>query len=228
MALIAGLPLIVRVFHTVEDSSRLSQVYVATDDQRIAETVQEYGGNVIMTSGNHHTGTDRVAEAARGLSADYIINIQGDEPFLAGETVDKVVDTLDNPDILMSSACSILKDGDDADNPNVVKVVLDNTGMALYFSRSRIPYIRDGVQGSLKMYRHIGIYGFKRDFLFKLAALERTPLEIAESLEQLRALEHGYKIKMVISNCDFLGIDSEADLFKAEEIMSKREKKDAR
>ncbi len=228
LAMIAGLPLIVRVLHTVQKSHRISEVYVATDDQRIADAVQKYGGQTIITGENHPTGTDRVAEAARDISADYVINIQGDEPFLAGEVVDKVVNALDDPATLMSSACSPIIDGIDADNPNVVKVVLDKASMALYFSRSRIPFVRDSRPGSLKIYRHIGIYGFKRDFLFKFASLERTPLEMAENLEQLRALEHGYKIKMTISNCDFLGIDSKEDLLKAEEIISKREKQNAR
>ena len=225
--MLAGLPLIVRVIHTAQCSHRLSDIYVATDDHRIADVVQKHGGKVIMTGAHHSTGSDRVAEAALKISADYIINIQGDEPFLGEDVIDKVVEALDEPNVVMSSSCSPISDMADLENPNVVKVVLDKSNLALYFSRSRIPYVREDANYQ-RFFRHIGIYGFKRDFLFKFAQLPRTPLEIAESLEQLRALEHGFKIKMTISNCEFVGIDSPEDLHKAEEILAKREMKDAR
>jgi 3-deoxy-manno-octulosonate cytidylyltransferase (CMP-KDO synthetase) len=225
--MIAGLPLIVRVLQTAQCSQKISEVYVATDDHRIADVVQKYDGKVIITRANHPTGSDRVAEAASKISADYIINIQGDEPFLGEAVIDKVIDALDEPGIVMSSACTPISDDVEIDNPNVVKVILDKAGMALYFSRSKIPFVRDAAHNFQGFYRHVGIYGFKRDFLFKFTQLPRTPLEMAESLEQLRALEHGYKIKMTVSNCDFVGIDSLSDLRKAEEILIKREMKNA-
>jgi 3-deoxy-manno-octulosonate cytidylyltransferase (CMP-KDO synthetase) len=222
LALLGGIPLIVRVFETVQKAKLISEVYVATDDDRIASIVKKYGGRVLITSADPATGTDRIAEAASDLSkGDYIINIQGDEPFLSGEVIDMVVSALDDPGVVMSTACSLIKDQAQADDPNVVKVALDRTGNALYFSRSRIPYDRSGEAGAL-LYRHIGIYGFKRDFLMKFASLERSPLEKSEGLEQLRALEHGFKIKTVIVDAEFPGIDSEEDLFKAEELLGKR------
>ena len=223
LALLGGVPLIVRVLETAQKAKLISEAYVATDDDRIASTVKQYGGQVVMTSTDPATGSDRIAEAASGLSkGDYIINIQGDEPFLSGEVIDKVISALDGPDVVMSTACSLIKDQSQGDDPNVVKVALDRMGNALYFSRSRIPYDRSGEARVALLYRHIGIYGFTRDFLMKFRSLERTPHEESEGLEQLRALEHGYKIKTVIVDGEFPGIDSEEDLFKAEELLGKR------
>ncbi len=196
---------------------------MATDDQRIAAAVKEYGGRVIMTSTDHPTGSDRVSEAALSFpSCDTILNIQGDEPFLSSDIVDRVAAALDDPDVLMSTACSPIRTEFEADDPNVVKVVLDSDGNALYFSRSRIPYVRADRPEPSVVHRHIGVYGFKREFLLKYHQLERTPLEKTESLEQLRVLEHGYKIKTVIVDGAFPGIDSEEDLFKAEELLARR------
>lgn len=196
---------------------------MATDDDRIASTVRQHGGQVLMTSSDPPTGTDRVAEAVSDLrGGDFIVNIQGDEPFLSGDVIDKVITALDDSDVAMSTACSPIEERSQADDPNVVKVVLDGAGNALFFSRSRIPYDRSGQAGVAQLYRHIGIYGFKRDFLMKFRSLERTPLEKSEGLEQLRALEHGYNIKTVVVEGEFPGIDSEEDLFKAEELLGKR------
>lgn len=223
LALLGGIPLIVRVLETVRKAKLISEAYVATDDDRIASIVEKYGGQVLMTSGNPPTGSDRVAEAASGLeSGEFIINIQGDEPFLSGNVIDRVISVLDDPEVVMSTACSPIKGQGEADDPNVVKVVMDQIGNALFFSRSRIPYDRSGEAGISQLYRHIGIYGFKRDFLMKFRSLERTPLERSEGLEQLRALEHGYNIKTVIADGEFPGIDSEEDLFRAEELLGKK------
>lgn len=225
LALLGGIPIIVRVLRTVETAESISEACVATDDRRIESVVKEHGGRVIMTSEDHPTGSDRVAEAALEFpSGDSIVNVQGDEPFLSGDIIDRVVAALDNPEVSMSTACSPVRTDLEADDPNVVKVVLDKDGNALYFSRSRIPY--DPVGGSERpvIYRHIGIYGFKREFLLEFGALERTPLEKTESLEQLRAIEHGYNIKTVVVDGTFPGIDSEEDLFKAEELLGKRQR----
>ena len=223
LALLGGIPLIVRVLETVQKASLISEAFVATDDDRIASTVKQFGGRVLMTSSDPPTGSDRVAEAASSLaSGEFIINIQGDEPFLSRDVIDKVISALDDPEVVMSTACSPIKDQSRADDPNVVKLVLDRAGNALYFSRSRIPHDRSGEAGISRLYRHIGIYGFKRDFLMKFRSLERTPLEKSEGLEQLRALEHGYNIKTVIVDGEFPGIDSEEDLFKAEELLGKK------
>lgn len=224
LALIGGLPLIIRVLESARCSNRFTELYVATDDGRIAGVVRDHGGQVIITSADAPTGSDRVAEAAKDIDGDYIVNIQGDEPFLPSEVFERVIDSIREPDVVMSSACSPLTDESDGDNPNVVKVVMDAAGFALYFSRSRIPYQRSQSVDGLRLYRHIGIYGFKRDFLMQFASWPRSPLEIAESLEQLRALEHGHRIKMSIVKSDFAGIDSKEDLIRAEEILSKRER----
>ncbi len=186
------------------------------------QTVRKYDGKVLLTSSTPPTGSDRIAEAAQNLSADYIINIQGDEPLIAGSVLDKVVDALNDPAVVMSTACSEFRNSDDIDNPNIVKAVLDKSGYAMYFSRSRIPYVRSGNKGEVHFYRHIGVYGFKKEFLLKYTSLERTPLEIAENLEQLRALEHGFKIKTIITEFEFIGIDSKEDLMKAEKILINR------
>ena len=202
-----------------QKSRQLSSVIVATDDRRISEAVRRYGGQVFLSENEHATGSDRVAEAASRLECDFVLNIQGDEPFLSSDVIDAVIGALDKETVVMSSACSPLGNSGEADNPNVVKVVLDKNGDALYFSRSRIPYNLPGVAAA-PVYRHIGIYGFKRDFLLKFASLERTPLEISENLEQLRALEHGYKIRVITVKSEFVGIDSADDLPKAERILN--------
>ena len=217
LALISGVPLVVRVMRSAQTSHRLNDIMVATDDHRIAEAVRDYGGKAVLSKNDHLTGSDRAAEIAAGLDCDFVVNIQGDEPFLSGEIVDKVIAQLESPDVVMSTACSPLRGSDD--DPNVVKVVMDRSGNALYFSRSRIPFDRSG--NCERFYRHIGIYGFKRDFLLRYANLPRTPLEICESLEQLRALEHGYKIRVIVVDFDFVGIDSINDLSRAEEILSR-------
>ncbi len=220
--MLGGLPLVVRVIQAAEKSELISELYVATDNDRIAAAVRDHGGNVVMTRPDHPTGTDRVAEALSSLGkCDLVVNIQGDEPLLKSQVIDSVITALDDPEIPMSTACCHM-DERQADDPNSVKVVFDHKGLALYFSRSRIPYDRD--IGSAKYYRHLGIYGFKREFLMKYPSLRRSPLEIAEGLEQLRALEHGFKIKTVVVDGDYKGIDSQEDLIEAEKHISERER----
>ena len=175
-----------------------------------------------MTARAHGSGTERIAEVIADVDVTIVVNIQGDEAFLSGQIIDKVVMALDDPETLMSTACSAIRTEFEAEDPNVVKVALDQHGNALYFSRSRIPYNRAGDHEPPVVYRHIGVYGFKREFLLKFHHLERTPLEKTESLEQLRVLEHGYKIRTVVVDGTFPGIDSEEDLFKAEELLAKR------
>jgi len=219
---LAGVPLIVRVYNSAKKSKRLEEVYVATDSERIAETVQSYGGRVLKTSANHATGSDRIAEAIANLSADIIVNIQGDEPLIPAEVIDKTVDLFDTPDIMMTSACAVIDNPADLENPNVVKVILDKNDCAIYFSRSRIPYQRQDVDTKVTYYRHIGIYGYRRNFLLKFAKMARSPLEIAESLEQLRALENGHKIKLARVKFDFIGIDTKDDVERAERMIAER------
>lgn len=225
--MLGGIPIIVRVYRAVLKSRFVDEVYVATDDPRIETVVREHDGKVILTSAEHITGSDRAAEAVAGLDdIDRVINIQGDEPFISTEVIDTVVGALDDPGVVMATACSKFSDPSCADDPDIVKVVLDKNGDALYFSRSRIPFERSGSCEVATLYSHIGIYGFKKDFLMTFAKLSRTPLEISESLEQLRALEHGYKIRTVIVKKEFPGIDSEKDLIKAEALLEGTERDD--
>jgi len=226
LALVAGVPLVVRVLQCASKSKLLSEVIVACDDRRIADAVERSGGRAILTQGNHATGSDRAAEVAAKLDCDYIVNIQGDEPFIDPQTIDRIVGLLAESGVVMSTACSPLA-ADQGENPNIVKVVLNTMGDALYFSRSRIPFQRED-DSAARLYRHIGIYGFKRDFLLKFSSLTRGPLEMAESLEQLRALEHGYKIRVAIVESDFVGIDSMDDVARAEEIVTRQGLKNAK
>ncbi|MEA4876504.1 MAG: 3-deoxy-manno-octulosonate cytidylyltransferase [Aminobacterium sp.] len=196
LADICGKPLIQHVYEKAQCSSFLGAVIVATDDERIIEAVQAFNGNAVLTSKEHPNGTCRVAEVAENMNVDYVINIQGDEPLLDPRMIDEVALALtENEDIVSATLCAPLCDEADLSNPNVVKVVRDCRGFALYFSRSPIPYFR--VKTSLPVYEHIGIYGYRKDFLMKYVKLEATPLSTAESLEQLKILEHGYSMKVV-------------------------------
>lgn len=227
LALLGELPIIVRVFRQAQKSTTLDDVLVATDDQRIADTVINHGGKAVVTNGKFTCGSDRVASAAKGIKTDLVINIQGDEPMLSPEVIDKVANCLiDNPKAVMSTACSRITDISEIDNPDVVKVVLARDGRALYFSRSRIPCF-DSVSNqenadSIKVYRHIGVYGFTSEFLQVFASLDQTPLEKTEKLEQLRALENGYGIYIIKTSHTFLGIDSQEDLFRAEKMLENK------
>ncbi len=188
---------------------------MATDDQRIFDTVRKFGGEVIMTSAEHETGTDRLAEVAARLSAaSIIVNIQGDEPLISPTAIDGVVKALTaDPEVVMSSVMVPITDLMDVWNANVVKVVTDQQGYALYFSRSPIPCLPNSNADTGTWKRHLGLYGYRREFLLKFTSLPRTPLERIERLEQLRALEHGYRIKMVeFAEDHSIGVDTPEDL----------------
>ena len=199
-------------------------VIVATDDERIATAVRGFGGIAAMTSAAHRTGTDRIAEVAAGLPCEIVLNLQGDEPLIEPETIEAVIAPLmSDPMLEMSTVCVAVSDRSDYDNPNVVKVVKDRTGRALYFSRAPIPHCRgDPPSGGPPKggpyedvgagFKHIGLYGYRRTFLLKFATLAQTPLERTESLEQLRALEHGYRIQTVETRYDSIGVDTPDDL----------------
>jgi 3-deoxy-manno-octulosonate cytidylyltransferase (CMP-KDO synthetase) len=227
LAILGGLPIIVRVYQQAAKATTVNEVYVATDDKRIGEAVSSHGGKVIYTDGSYVCGSDRIAAAIKGIDADYVINLQGDEPLIKPETIDSVAGVLiDSPAEVMSTACSVMENYQQADNPNVVKVVLSKDGHALYFSRSRIPFWSAYDKANPRpeifqpVYRHIGIYGFTAEFIRKFAGWSRSPLEIAENLEQLRALENGYLIKCVVSEQEFLGIDTPEDLPAAEKRLA--------
>jgi 3-deoxy-manno-octulosonate cytidylyltransferase (CMP-KDO synthetase) len=207
---LAGKPMVVRVCERAAKSGA-SAVHVATDDERIASAVRTHGFKVVMTRADHASGTDRLAEAAAqlGLDEDHVVvNVQGDEPLIDPALIRGVAGALRNAD--MSTACHAIHDAASLANPNVVKVVMDANGYALYFSRSRIPYPRDG---EAVCYRHAGIYAYRVGFLRRYATLEPAPLEKAEALEQLRALWHGHRIAVVVSETDIPpGVDTPQDL----------------
>jgi 3-deoxy-manno-octulosonate cytidylyltransferase (CMP-KDO synthetase) len=213
LADLAGKPMVVRVCERAQQSGAAA-VHVATDDPRIADAVRGHGFSVVMTRSDHASGTDRLAEAAQVLGLaddDVVVNVQGDEPLIAPVLIREVAQWLDKRrDAAMSTACHAIHDGATAANPNVVKVVLDAQGYALYFSRAQIPFPREpGAQ----TYRHAGIYAYRVRFLRDYAALPPAPIEKAEALEQLRALWHGHRIAVVISETDIPpGVDTPQDL----------------
>jgi len=215
LADLAGRPMIEHVYRRAASARRVDAVVVATDDERIAAAVKKFGGFAMMTRSTHRTGTDRIAEVAVNLPCEIVLNVQGDEPLIEPETLDAVIAPLvADPMLEMSTACVAIGDRADYDNPNVVKVVKDQRGHALYFSRSPIPHFRDAGSGTPHpgAFKHLGLYGYRRNFLLKFATLPQTPLERSESLEQLRALEHGYRIHTVETNYDSIGVDTPEDL----------------
>ena len=217
---IAGKPMICRVYERAAQAKRIEKALVATDDQRICDAVKSNGGDAMMTSKDHPTGTDRLAEVAAAYGdMDVIINVQGDEPLIEPALIDELAGLFqDSPELMMATVMTELKDEEEARNPNNVKVVTDKTGYALYFSRSLIPYPRNA--GKAPVFKHIGIYAYRREFLLRYAKLSPTPLEQAESLEQLRALENGYRIKVLKTDCRFVGVDTEEDLALVNQIYS--------
>ena len=201
--------MIEHVYRRAASTRGVDAVVVATDDSRIAAAVEQFGGVVRMTESGHRTGTDRIAEVARDLSCEIVINVQGDLPLIEPDMIAEIVEPLvSDRALVMSTLRQLITDPADLDNPNVVKVVVDAHDNALYFSRSPIPYQRAVGQA----YKHIGLYGFRRDFLLLFAGLEPTPLERAESLEQLRALERGFRIRAVQTRFDSIEVDTPEDL----------------
>jgi len=210
LADIAGRPMIEHVYTRAADVPGVSAVIVATDDERIAEAVTRFGGIVRMTRLTHRTGLERVAEVAADLDCDIVVNVQGDEPLLEPRMVTEVVDALDADDsVQMSTLRKQISNPADTTDPHVVKVVVDLHGDALYFSRATVPCVHDATRPA---FRHIGLYAYRRAFLCDVAGLPQTPLELAESLEQLRALEHGFRIRVVETHYDSIGVDTPGDL----------------
>jgi 3-deoxy-manno-octulosonate cytidylyltransferase (CMP-KDO synthetase) len=207
-----GRPMIEHVYRRAAASPRVSKVIVATDDLRIATRVNDFGGNVRLTRVDHQTGTDRLAEVASTLDCDIVVNVQGDEPLIDPRAIDEAIAPFADPSVSMTTLYRRIHRPDELANPNIVKVVLDRAGYALYFSRAPIPHARDPRGGWPPLYRHIGLYAYHRSALLVLASLEPTPLERAESLEQLRALEHGIRIKAVETQYDSIGVDTPEEL----------------
>lgn len=224
LADIMGKPMVQHVYERTLKASLVSEVIVATDDERIASCVRGFGGRVEMTSPDHETGTDRLAEVAQRLDADVVVNVQGDEPLIDPAMIDQAIAPLmEDPTIPMATLKTRIKTLHDFLSPNVVKVVSDPKGNVLYFSRSPLPFFRDKwndlkdeafTSGKLLCYKHVGLYVYKREFLPLFAALPPSYLEMAEKLEQLRVLENGYRIKIVETEFESIGVDTPGDLEK--------------
>ena len=211
LADICGKPMICRVLERARCARKPDKVIVATDDERICDAVRAEGGEALMTRTDHLTGTDRLAEVAEAYPAvDLIVNVQGDEPLIEPSAIDDLIAPFEMDENLpMATVMTRMEDAEEQLDPNNVKVVVDKLGYALYFSRSLVPHPRAAAG---PVYKHIGIYAYRRDFLLRYARLEPTPLEKAESLEQLRALENGYGIRVLETDCRFVGVDTAEDL----------------
>lgn len=213
LQLIQGKYLVQRVYEQAKQARHLDDVIIACDHEKIAAACREAGAKIMLTSPRCSSGTDRVAEIARKIKADVFLNIQGDEPLIDPRTIDQVALLFRDKTVRMGTAVIPLQHQQDIIDPNVVKAVLDKQHNVLYFSRSPLPYQRNQVK-ELVFYKHLGLYGFRREFLLKFAALPQTVLEKSESLEQLRVLENGYQIRAVITNYDSIGVDTAKDLKK--------------
>jgi len=221
LALIAGKPLVQRVYEQARKAQRLDAVVVATDDQRIADVVRAFAGAVAMTSSDCPSGTDRAAEVARQFPCEMIVNIQGDEPLMRPEMIDQLVDGLvADHGCAMATLARQIESVELLANPNVVKVVIAGNGNALYFSRHPIPYVRD-TGAAATHYKHLGIYAYRREFLLKFVTMPPSSLEKTEKLEQLRALENGFPIKVLVTPHDSVGVDTPEDVKLVEDILRK-------
>lgn len=205
---IKGKPMLQRVYEQAKKSKFLNKVIVATDDRRIYNCVKNFGGEVVMTSVKHKSGTDRICEAIKRTKADIIVNIQGDEPFIPSSNINLAVEPLLKDKGLNVSTLAI--ETNEPDDPNKVKVIFDKNNFAIYFSRYAIPFNRDN--GNIIYFKHIGLYVYRKKYLLKFARMKQTALERAEKLEQLRMIENGEKIKVVITKKDSISIDTKEDL----------------
>lgn len=222
---LAGKPIIQHVYERCRQADRISEVVVATDDERIIKVVESFGGRAVITSSKCRTGTDRVAEAALTMVADLIINVQGDEPLIRPSEVDRLVKLMEtDQEAEVGTLIRRAADLHEVLSPHAVKVVCDRQGRALYFSRSPIPFVRDrqldeGMLAEYPFYIHLGVYAYRRRFLAIYTTLTSVVLERCEQLEQLRVLEHGYKITVAETAYHSVGVDTLEDLERAEEIL---------
>ena len=212
--------MIEHVYRRAAAAASIDRVIVATDDERIAQAVRGFGGDARMTSAAHQSGTDRLAEVARALDCDVVVNVQGDEPLIEPAMIDEAVAPFArDAALLMTTLRRRISSDADLHNPNVTKVVVDRDDYALYFSRAPIPYTRPG-QPEASAWRHVGLYAYRRTCLLQLAALPQTALERAEALEQLRALEHGIRIKAIETAYDSIGVDTPEDLERVRRLVA--------
>jgi len=224
LAVLGGKTVIQRVYEQV--SSVLSEVYVATDDERIFECVESFGGKAVMTRSDHQSGTDRIQEAVEkiGTQADVIINVQGDEPFIQPSQIQTLMQLFDEPSTQIGTLGKLFESLETVENPNSPKIVTDVRGFALYFSRSVIPYIRGKEQkdwfSEYPFLKHLGVYAYRREVLAEVTRLPQSSLEKAESLEQLRWLQNGYRIRVGLTDVETVGIDTPEDLQRAEQFLN--------
>ena len=218
LLLIDNKPMIQHVWERASQCSNLDELIVATDDCRIYDKVTEFGGKAVLTSSELKSGSDRAAEAVKEMTADVVINIQGDEPFIEPALIDNLVEMFADGDRVMATAVRLSDENDDLQDPNIVKVTRDENWNALSFSREMIA---SGADSSVpEQLIHIGIYGYSSDFLMKFRELEQTPLELTERLEQMRAIEHGFKIKLLQTTYHSFSVDTEEDLIKANDLVN--------
>lgn len=220
LALIKGKPMVWHVYENVKKVKELDEVYVATDDERIFDVVTAFGGKALMTSEKHTCGTDRLAECAQMLKLeeeDLVLNIQGDEPMINKEMILDLLSCFDSDDVYMGTLKKKITEKEELQNNNVVKVICDGNEDAIYFSRFCIPFERG--EKKVVHYKHIGVYGYKKWFLMKYSSMPKTGLELAESLEQLRVLENGYKIRVKETQFQTVGVDTPEQLLQVEKLM---------
>lgn len=223
LAILDGKTVIQRVYE--QATAVLQETYVATDDERIFQTVEQFGGRAVMTRTDHKSGTDRIEEAAEkiGTDANIIINIQGDEPFIQQSQIETLMHLFDDPNTQIGTLGKPFESIEAAMNPNSPKIVTDLRGFALYFSRSVIPFVRGQQQSDWLQHfpylKHLGLYAYRREVLRQVTQLSQSPLELAESLEQLRWLENGYRIRVGLTNVETVGIDTPEDLQRAEAFL---------
>ncbi|WP_114748869.1 3-deoxy-manno-octulosonate cytidylyltransferase [Pleomorphovibrio marinus] len=214
MADLCGKPLIARTYLSTMATGVFDKVVVVTDHEEIAEVIRAEGGEVFLSQKEHESGSDRIAEAAEKIEADVIVNVQGDEPFQDKGSLHSLVAAFQDPKVEVASLMAILSEKEKIQNPNIVKVVVDKEYFSLYFSRSPIPYIRDSA-AETRFFRHIGIYAYKKQMLMRFTSWEKSILEKTEMLEQLRLLENGVRIKMILTEHQAVAIDTPEDLVKA-------------
>ena len=219
LARIAGKPMIQHVWQQAKKSQMLDEVIIACDEEEVLKSAQDFGARAILTSKNHTSGTDRIAEAVGNIECDIVVNIQGDEPLMQPCVIDGLIEALIKDDASsMATAIKVIEKKEEVADPNIVKVIIDDKKNALYFSRSTIPYNRENM--GVTYYKHLGIYAYRKNFLLCFKALPKSNLEAAECLEQLRVLEAGYRIKTIVTDIETIGVDTKEDLEKVEKLLT--------
>lgn len=221
LAPINGKPMIQHVYERARQSRLLDEVIIACDDLRVKKVAEEFGASAVMTDPDHVCGTDRIVEAVADLDVQIVVNVQGAEPLIDPPVIDSLIKALiEDPEVPMATVIKQVNDPKELDNPNIVKVIIDHQRNAIYFSRSKIPFNRDS--GEHVYFKHLGIYAYTKKFLLQFSAMPKAKLEMAESLEQLRAIENGFKIKTVLTEIETVGVDTPEDLIKVERLIKER------